>query len=167
MFDLDVAVLDPPERPKSLLKCSNASQHFGIVLGERMQERHATCALALLRARRERPRRRAGKCDNELSPSNMDCHVTLPWGSYATGNITTVRVCGKSAYAPKLTGKADVLQWQLGAKRRPEQVQRKGTRRKRRENRPAMAMQAVPARVYPRAACTALRARRPSTAACC
>jgi hypothetical protein len=36
----------------------------------------------LLRARRERPRDcRAAKRDDEFSSLDVDCHVTLPWGS--------------------------------------------------------------------------------------
>ena len=35
----------------------------------------------VLRARREGPRRRAAERDDELPPSDMDCHMTLPWGS--------------------------------------------------------------------------------------
>ncbi len=34
----------------------------------------------LLRACRKRPRRRAAKRDDDLSPSNVDCHVTLARG---------------------------------------------------------------------------------------
>ena len=34
----------------------------------------------LLRACRKRPRDRAAKRDNEFSPPDADCHVTLPWG---------------------------------------------------------------------------------------
>src|SRR3984893_2620490 len=35
----------------------------------------------LLRARRERPcRRRAAEQRDEIAPSELDCHVTLPWG---------------------------------------------------------------------------------------
>src|SRR6516164_1014401 len=37
----------------------------------------ASHALALLRARRERPRRRAAKCDQQFPPSNGDCHTPL------------------------------------------------------------------------------------------
>src|SRR5262245_53206881 len=37
--------------------------------------------LRLLGTRRQRPRRRAAKRDNELPPSDIDCHVPLPWGS--------------------------------------------------------------------------------------
>src|SRR5262245_29714732 len=45
--------------------------------------------LRLLRPCRERPCRRAAKRDNELPPSNMDCHVTLPWGSCNGGDDIT------------------------------------------------------------------------------
>src|SRR5262249_57196775 len=33
----------------------------------------------LLRARRERPRRRAAEKRDEVAPTDVDCHVTLPW----------------------------------------------------------------------------------------
>jgi hypothetical protein len=33
----------------------------------------------LLRARRDRPRCRAAEQRDELAPSNVDCHATLPW----------------------------------------------------------------------------------------
>ena len=47
-----------------------------------MQHADPPHALALLRARRDRPSSgRAAKRDNEFSPSNVDCNVTLPWGS--------------------------------------------------------------------------------------
>jgi hypothetical protein len=39
---------------------------------------HRHCRL--LRARRERPRRRAAKRSYELPPPDVDCHATLPWG---------------------------------------------------------------------------------------
>jgi hypothetical protein len=37
--------------------------------------------MPLLCARRERPRHRcAAEREYEFSPSDVDCHVTLPWG---------------------------------------------------------------------------------------
>jgi hypothetical protein len=36
MLDLDIVVLDPPERLESLPKCNNPGQHFGIIFGKRM-----------------------------------------------------------------------------------------------------------------------------------
>jgi hypothetical protein len=80
MLDLDIAVLGPAERLETLAKCNDPSQHFGIILGVWMQESDAPHALALLRARRERPRdSRAANCSYEFSSSDVDCHVTLPW----------------------------------------------------------------------------------------
>src|SRR5215467_2100703 len=69
MLHSDIAVLDPTERLKSLAKRSDASPHFGIILGVRMQECDATHPLAL-RARRERPSHRAAEPCNELPPSH-------------------------------------------------------------------------------------------------
>jgi hypothetical protein len=61
VLDLDIAVLVPAERLETLAKCNDPSQHFGIILGVWMQECDAPHALALLRARRKRPRRRAAE----------------------------------------------------------------------------------------------------------
>src|SRR5262249_7389745 len=68
MLDSDIAVLGPAERLETLAKCNDPSQHFGIVLGVWMQECDAPHALALLRARRERPRRRAAEEREEFAP---------------------------------------------------------------------------------------------------
>src|SRR6516165_8702151 len=68
MLDLDIAVLGPAERLETLAKCNDPSQHFGIVLGVWMQECDAPHALALLRARRERPRRCAAEQRDERAP---------------------------------------------------------------------------------------------------
>src|SRR4029077_8602798 len=58
MLDLDTAVLRPAEGFQSLPKRDDTRQHFGVVLGVYVQERDASHALRLLRARRERPRGR-------------------------------------------------------------------------------------------------------------
>jgi len=70
MLDLDVAVLGPAERLETLAKCNDPSQHFGIILGVWMQESDAPHALALLRARRHRPRRCGAEQSDELAPSH-------------------------------------------------------------------------------------------------
>src|SRR5215475_11414118 len=68
MLDLDVAVLGPAERLETLAKCNDPSQHFGIILGVWMQESDAPHAVALLRARRERPSsRQAAEKRDELA----------------------------------------------------------------------------------------------------
>ena len=58
MHDLNVAILHPSERLKSLLKGHHTRLCLRIVLGNAMQEHDAPHPLALLRARRQRPRRR-------------------------------------------------------------------------------------------------------------
>src|SRR5262249_47874640 len=68
MLDPNVAVLHPSERLKSLSERIGAGFYFWIVLGECMQEHNAPHPLRLLRARRERPRRRAAKQHDELAP---------------------------------------------------------------------------------------------------
>src|SRR5262245_47788276 len=61
---------------------------FSLILPQGVQEPDRGRDV-LLRPRRERPRRRAAKRDNELPPSDMDCHVTLPWGSCNGGDDIT------------------------------------------------------------------------------
>src|SRR5262249_25385794 len=79
MLDSDIAVLGPAERLETLAKCNDPSQHFGIVLGVWMQECDAPHALALLRTRRERPRRsRTAEQRDELAPFHLRGHsITL------------------------------------------------------------------------------------------
>src|SRR5262249_3089838 len=67
MLDSDIAVLGPAERLETLAKCNDPTQHFGIVLGVWMQECDVRQPLALLRARRERPRRRAAEQRDEVA----------------------------------------------------------------------------------------------------
>src|SRR5262249_9097741 len=60
----DVAVLHPPELLKSLPECGEERRSFQVVLGIAHQHTDAPHPLALLRARRERPRSRATEqCD--------------------------------------------------------------------------------------------------------
>src|SRR5262249_32680846 len=67
MLDLNVALLDPSERLKSLPKRSDTGLYFRIVLRERMQEHDASHALGALRPRLKRPRRRAAQQRDELA----------------------------------------------------------------------------------------------------
>jgi hypothetical protein len=74
-----------------LSKRSDTGPYFGIVSGECGQEHDAPHPLGVLRARRERPRDRAAKHDDEFSPSDMDCHMTLPWGhAHVMADIITL-----------------------------------------------------------------------------
>jgi hypothetical protein len=71
MLDSDIAVLGPAERLETLAKCNDPSQHFGIILSVWMQKCDAPHAPAVLRARRQRPRRRAAEQRHELAPSHL------------------------------------------------------------------------------------------------
>jgi hypothetical protein len=56
---------------------------FRVVRGKIHEHADPPHPLALLRARRERPRYRyAAERGYEFSPSDVNCHVTLPWGSF-------------------------------------------------------------------------------------
>src|SRR5215469_5609753 len=62
-------------------------------------------ALALLRARRERPRgRRAAECSQQFPPSDGDCHTPLP-REVRKGNDTTPRACCPNSAAPERAGR--------------------------------------------------------------
>jgi hypothetical protein len=72
MLDLDIAVLRPAEGFQSLPKRDDTRKHFGVVLGVYVQERDASHALRLLRARRERPcRRRTAKERDKLAALHL------------------------------------------------------------------------------------------------
>ena len=74
MLDPDVAVLGPAEGFQSLAKRGDARQHFGVVLGVSVQERDASHALRLLRARRKRRR----SCSAEQRDEVAAPHAGLP-----------------------------------------------------------------------------------------
>src|SRR5262249_12896766 len=81
-----------------VLKCRQPSVGFMIVGSEVHQHADPPHPLRLLRPCRERPCRRAAKRDNELPPSNMDCHVTSRGGHAMEGTISHLDVlrCGTS-----------------------------------------------------------------------
>jgi hypothetical protein len=56
-----------------------------IALGERREHADASRPIALLRARRERPRRRAAEQRDELAAPDESCHVIPPAGRATEG----------------------------------------------------------------------------------
>src|SRR5258708_15190996 len=71
VVDLNVVPDGPTQLLQPLQKCRVASLHLRVVRGERHEHAHAPHGLALLRARRERPRhRRAAEKRDELAPSH-------------------------------------------------------------------------------------------------
>src|SRR5262249_4785071 len=71
-----VAAIGPTQVRKRLREPSDVSLRRGIVFVERDEHADAPHALALLRARRERPRRRASERDYEFLSCNRDSHWT-------------------------------------------------------------------------------------------
>src|SRR6516164_9524801 len=65
MFDVNIAILYPSERLKSLPKRSDAGLLLGIMLGKCVQKHDPPHSLRLLRVRRERPRSRAAEQRDE------------------------------------------------------------------------------------------------------
>src|SRR5262245_32868878 len=89
MLDRDGAPLDPTEFTQSPHKCSHPRMPDQSVRAQDPDDQQLAC---LLRARRERPRCRTAKRDDEFSSSDMDCHATLQRGSCNGGyDITSSR----------------------------------------------------------------------------
>jgi hypothetical protein len=87
------------------MDCWNAGKR-NFVLLRAHKHADAPYPLGLLRARCERPHSRAAKGDNTFSPSNMDCHATLPRGHATEETIThpVVLRCGISTRLMSLVG---------------------------------------------------------------
>src|SRR5262249_48856779 len=73
-----VAAIGPTQVRKRLSERRGATLLFGIVFVEPMEHADPPHAVALLRARRERPRRRAAEGSNEFAPSKAKPHLALP-----------------------------------------------------------------------------------------
>src|SRR5258706_8276198 len=83
--DMDVAADGPAPLLQPLQKRRQAGLSIRIVRGRMHQYADAAHPLRLLRARREWPHNsRAAKRGYEFSPSDVGCHVTLPWGVMPT-----------------------------------------------------------------------------------
>ncbi len=84
IVDADIAALRPSEPFEPLPECREACLHFRIVLGIGHQHADAPHPLGLLRARRERPRRRAAEQRDELAPLHsitLSARATSPAGT--------------------------------------------------------------------------------------
>ena len=77
LLDRDVAALDKSFMPNPWRRAATNARPVGRRATQKSNHRHRR----LLRARHERPPSRAAKRGYEFSPSDLDCHVTLQWGS--------------------------------------------------------------------------------------
>src|SRR5262249_42494322 len=76
--DPHIAAIGPTQARKRLNERRDLSLRHGIVFVARHEHADAPHAVALLRARRERPRRRAAECGHEITPSKANLHLPLP-----------------------------------------------------------------------------------------
>src|SRR5262249_57778761 len=77
--DANVAAVGPAQLPQPLQERRQTGLAYRIVLGVWHEHADASHPLALLRAHRERPRRRrAAECGQQFPPSDGDCHTPLP-----------------------------------------------------------------------------------------
>ena len=78
IIDQHVAAFDIAGLGQAFAECGHEVRHL---VRRRVPEKADHRHWALLRVRRQRPRRRrAAEQRYEFSPSNVDCHETLPWG---------------------------------------------------------------------------------------
>jgi hypothetical protein len=76
--DPHVAAIGPNQVRKGLRERRDDSLRYGIVFGERQEPADAPHAVALLRAPRERPCRRAAESGDESSSCNAGSHLPAP-----------------------------------------------------------------------------------------
>src|SRR5205823_3615348 len=74
IINSNIAAILPAQLLKALLKCGDTRTNIGIAFGDRHQHAHAANSFRLLRARRERPRRRAAEQRDELAPLHLWAH---------------------------------------------------------------------------------------------
>jgi hypothetical protein len=75
--DPHIAALGPTYARKGLSERRDLRLRYGIVLVFRHEHADAPHRLALLRARRERPCRRAAESGDEFAPSKANAHLAL------------------------------------------------------------------------------------------
>src|SRR5215469_15398662 len=110
MHDLNVAVFNPSEHRKSLPKRHQASLYFRVVLGERMQEHDAPHPLWLLRARRNRPRRRRAAEQDEVAARDhsitSSARASSVGGTSRPSALAVLRLMRSSILLACCTGKS-------------------------------------------------------------
>src|SRR5262249_44191152 len=90
IFDYNIAAVDETGFAEALTKCRG---EMGACIGGAVMEKANYWRRRLLRARRERPRRRrAAECSQQFPPSDGDCHTPLP-REVRKGKDTTPRAC--------------------------------------------------------------------------
>jgi hypothetical protein len=96
IIDLKVDADPPASFLKNFSKCGEALLSFWIAFNKLYQHTDTPHSLALLRAGREQPRRRAAECGQQFPPSDGNCHTPLPC-EVRRGKDTTSRACSLAA----------------------------------------------------------------------
>src|SRR5262249_57797226 len=100
-----IAADSPAQLLYPLSERRTADRYCRIVSGLGHEPPDAPPPLALLRARRERPRDRPAESGQQFPPSDGDCHTPLPC-EVRKWNDTTPRACCPNCVAPGAGGEA-------------------------------------------------------------
>jgi hypothetical protein len=93
-FDRDISTFGISSFTETLAEGSYTACKYGRRFGAKISDdRHRR----LLRAHRKWPRGCAAKHGKQFSPSNADCHVTLPRGSMPQGTENNTTIAGLGA----------------------------------------------------------------------
>src|SRR5262249_53514193 len=90
IVDAEVLPNGPTQLLQALRKSRQTAVSFRIICSEWREHADAAHPLALLRARRERPRCRAAEQRDEVAPSYVTCHAPLPRRHAQSNNITSL-----------------------------------------------------------------------------
>src|SRR5262249_11945669 len=108
--DFDIASLDPTQLPKAFMKCNKQGLRFGIALGQIQENADPPNALALLRARRQRPRRRAAEQRDEFAPAahsiTSSARASSVGGTARPRALAVLRLIAKSYLVGACTGRS-------------------------------------------------------------
>src|SRR5262245_33931541 len=107
LVKLDVAAFGPPQFLQLLAKCPKVRLNFRVACCVWHQYSDAAHALALLRARRERPRDRAAKKRDELAPLHS---ITSSARASSVGGISRP----SASAVCKLITNSNFVAWKIG-----------------------------------------------------
>src|SRR5262249_20223612 len=90
----EILAFPPSETPHFLDEGGQIALIFHFSCRSTHEHADAPHAVALLRVRHERPRRRAAECGDEVAPSKANTHLALPRQGALSRQHSTAQACG-------------------------------------------------------------------------